>query len=190
MKEFITLYGWNLLGLFSTTFFLSVGYFIWNRKKEVSLAIVPLALLLFLLVSLASFEQNISVGLGIFGVLSFIRLRSSIDSLTDTVMLLMAVVIGILAAQVPNPVWLLLSYGVILFVFLGIILLDTYGFVAEQRTMKITFDELIILKNKKEKEDFAKRLQKEFGVRVLHFEVLTVDYLRDATKIAVTYLDR
>lgn len=188
MTEFLSTYGWNLLALLVATKALAAGYFFTFKKTEVTYAIMPLSVLLFLLVSFATFEQNISIGLGILGVLSFIRLRSSLDSLTDTVVLLSAVIFGILAAEISQTSWLVSAYAVVLILF-GVTLLSAKIMAPKaQKTMSLTIDELVLLPTNTDRENFKKRLEQDFGIEVLQFEILSVDYVRDASKITITYL--
>ena len=188
MKDFLATYGWNLLALFAATKLLALGYFWQFQKKQVTLSLVPVALLLFLLVAFASFEENISIGLGILGVLSFIRLRSTIDSLTDAVTLLTAVIFGILAAEISDIWWLVAAYGLVLLTFAGMAFWSRLAAPYERKQMQITLDELVLLPSDTDCLAFKKRLEKEFGITVLQFRVLSVDYVRDASKISIEYV--
>jgi hypothetical protein len=157
------------------------------HKRDISFSIVLYALLVFSIVYFVSFENNIGLGIGLLGILSLIRLRSTLENLIDIGFIFYAITSGLINASVGSTinVWLLLAINIIL---TGAVCLLTTNVVFQKNIIKskITFDDFDMTKlaNKR----FLKAYVKEkTGISVKEVEIIHVDYLKDSVSVKVFY---
>ncbi len=153
-------------------------------KRDVAFAIVVYSLLVFCIVYFVSFENNLGLGIGLLGILSLIRLRSTPENLIDIGFAFYSITIGLLNASILNVRTVLLVNVVLLIV----LVLFASKAIYRQNAIKtvVTFDDL---ESEKLHDQTAlmRRIQKKFGVTPIKFKVRDVNYLKDSITVEITY---
>lgn len=177
-----------LLPILITIFFSSISAIFYYRhylKRDIAISIILYSLFVFCIVYFVSFEDNLGLGLGLLGILSLIRLRSSVDNLIDIGFIFYSITIGLLNASIQEVLPMIISVNV--FLTLMILLLGS-GVIFQRNlaTTKITFDDLDL--DRLADPSYLKgRVKERLRVNVLDLQVENVNYLRDSVTVTVTY---
>jgi len=178
--EFLTPAAITIGFAFVASFFHYYRYF----KRDIAFAIVVYSLLVFCIVYFVSFENNLGLGIGLLGILSLIRLRSTPENLIDIGFAFYAITIGLLNASIGDVRTVLLVNVVLLFV----LILFASKLLYRQSAIKsvVTFDDL---ESEKLHDQAAllKRIKKKFGVTPIQFKVKEINYLKDSITVEITY---
>ncbi len=177
-----------LLPILITLFFsgvASVFYYRHYLKRDIAISIVLYSLFVFCIVYFVSFEDNMGLGLGLLGILSLIRLRSSVDNLVDIGFVFYSITLGLLNAAIQESLEVVLGLNV--FLSLMILLLGS-GVVFKRNvaTTIITFDDLD-LDRLADPTYLKSRVKQRLHVTPLDLQVDNVNYLRDSVTVTVTY---
>jgi len=167
-------------------FSLLAAFFYYKKfyKKDIATSVVLYSLLIFNIVFFISFENNIGLGIGLLGILSLIRLRSTLDNLTDIGFIFYAIGIGLLNASISSIPTLLVVDGLLAFIL--ILLSSDLILFKEKLKTEIVFDELIV-KKANDLESVKKEIQKQYGIYPIHVNVKNINHLKDSTTIEVIY---
>lgn len=153
-------------------------------KKHIATAIVLFSTLVFSIVYFVSFENNIGLGIGLLGILSLIRLRTTVSNLTDIGFAFYAITIGLLNASIPDIRTILIINAL-----LSIIILLLASRLIFRRVIvktQVIFDDLDFEKLNDQKF-LMKRVEKDLKIKPLRVSVSRVDYLKDSVTLKVTY---
>jgi len=153
-------------------------------KRGIAIAIVTYSLLVYCIVYFVSFENNLGLGIGLLGILSLVRLRSTPESPTDIGFIFYSITIGLLNASIDNAMTAIFVNTLILFVIT--FLASGILFKTDAVKTEVTFDDLVAEKLH-DHEALMKRVEKKFGIRPLRIKVKNINYLRDSITIEVTY---
>jgi len=165
---------------------LSAGvYFRIYNKRDVAFSTALYGLLIFCIVYFVSFESNIGLGIGLLGILSLIRLRSTPENLIDISFVFYSITIGLLNASMSDKLLtIIIADG-----FLTVILIALASGLFFRRNIvssKVVFDDLEF-----EKLDSVKylkeRVKKDLKIDPIYVSVTRIDYLKDSVNLRVTY---
>lgn len=180
----------------NSQFFLSVGvtlffslitafyYYHQRGKRDISIAIILYSLFVFCIVYFVSFEGNLGLGIGLIGILSLIRLRSTPENLIDIGFIFYAISIGLLNASIENINDML----VVNVILSGVMLLMASGIVFKNDLIST---EIILDEIESEKlgdtQALMKKVEKQFGIIPQKIKVMNINYLKDSITIKITY---
>ena len=156
-------------------------YFRRHQRRDLLLAYVALNVgVLAVTVALSSVEVGIGLGIGLFGILSIIRLRSDQITQQEIAYYFTALALGLLAGLRPNPVWIVPTLSALLLVVMFVV--DNPRLASRTHRHTLTLDRAI--------SDPAERtaaLEDVLNAQVTRIEVLDIDLVRDITEVDVRY---
>ena len=160
-------------------------YYHFYKKQDITFAIILNSLLVFSIVYFVSFDNNIGLGIGLLGILSLIRLRSTVDNLIDIGFIFYAITIGLLNASITGSLSTIIGINVFLNAVL-FILASPLVFKKRFASTRIIFDDLNF-DHLNKPEELKKRIRKELKIDPITIKVMTVDYLKDSVTLRITY---
>jgi hypothetical protein len=161
---------------------LSYGlYFRRHRRPDMPLAFVALNVGVMTLASvLATVNVGTGLGLGLFGVLSLIRLRSSEIAQEEVAYYFTALALGLVAGFRPDPQWLVPALGSLLLAVVYVA--DHPGLHRRNRRQVLRLDAAYT-----DEAQLMARLESLLGAEVTRMVVTEVDLVRDTTEVDVRY---
>ncbi len=156
-------------------------YFPRYRRKDIVVAILGLNIgVMAVTTALASSEVSAGLGLGLFGVLSIIRLRSSELDQEEVAYYFTALAIGLLSGFEVTPTWIT---PVMIGAILGALFIGDHPRLFEgirHQTVQLdaAFTDEVELRN---------RLESLLGASVLRLKVKKVDLVNDTTSVDVRF---
>lgn len=156
-------------------------YFPRHRRRDMVLAIISVNVgVVAVAMVLARADVTAGVGLGLFGVLSIIRLRSMELDQEEVAYYFSAIALGLLGGLRITPDWVApVLMGAIL---LGLFVADHPRLYASYRTQGVTLDAAIT-----DDTELRERLEALLGGRVVRMKVKRVDLVNDLTVVDVRY---
>ncbi len=152
-----------------------------HRRRDLLLPYIGINLAVLAVCSvLSTVSVGIGVGLGLFGVLAIVRLRSTELSQEEVVYYFASLALGLIAGLQPDPRWLapLLSGAIVLAFFL----LDQPALFSSNRHQVITVDAVY-----PSEAELKERLEQLLGADVERMVVISTDLVRDLTVVDVRY---
>ena len=168
----------DLIAIFVLAYVL---YFRRHRRRDLLLSYVALNIGVVAVTSaLGSVEVGVGLGMGLFGILSIIRLRSDQITQQEIAYYFTALALGLLAGLHPSPMWLtpLLS----LLVILAIAILDSPLVASTTHRHTFTLDRAIT-----DRSALIAHLTEIFDAETVRVEVLDIDMVRDTTLVDIRY---
>ncbi|WP_052460690.1 DUF4956 domain-containing protein [Microbacterium gorillae] len=129
---------------------------------------------------LANAEVAMGLGLGLFGVLSIIRLRSSEISQREVAYYFAALAIGLINGLPQSDLWVPLALNVL--ILLVIAIADHPGLFARARQQLVHLDRAIV-----DEAELVAELGERLGGRVQSYTVQRLDLVNDTTLVDVRY---
>ena len=154
------------------------------RRKDMVVAILSLNIgVMAVANALASSEVSAGLGLGLFGVLSIIRLRSSELAQEEVAYYFSALALGLLAGFQVDPAWLTpaLMSSLLVALYVG----DHPLLFSDTRHQAVTLDAAYT-----SEVDLIARLEGLLDAEVLRVTVKKVDLVNDTTSVDVRYRRR
>lgn len=156
-------------------------YFRRHRRREMLLAYIGLNVgVLAVTTVLATSTVGAGLGLGLFGVLSIIRLRSSELAQEEVAYYFAALALGLIAGLQPDPAWIAPVFSAAL--VLVMVLVDSNPVHARYRRQVITLDAVY-----PDEVQLTARLEELLGARVRTVIVQEIDLVRDMQRVDVRY---
>jgi len=156
-------------------------YYPRQRRRDLVVALLGVNVGVFAVAAvLGSTEVGIGLGLGLFGVLSIIRLRSYEISQRDIAYYFAALAVGLVTALPGVAVWMqaALTALIVVVMWLG----DHPRFLARSRQQVVTLDRAITAD-----DELKQELEQRLGGSVTSFTVQRVDFVDDTTTVDVRY---
>jgi len=156
-------------------------YFPRYHRKDMVVAILSLNIgVMAVATALASSDVSAGLGLGLFGVLSIIRLRSSEIAQEEIAYYFSALALGLLAGFEVSPVWLTpaLMAAILGALFIG----DHPSLFASNRQQLVNLDAAFT-----DETLLTTRLENLLGAEVVKIKVKKVDLVNDTTSVDVRY---
>ena len=156
-------------------------YFRRHRRRDLLLAYVGLNVgVMVVSIVLVNNAAGLGLGLGLFGVLSIIRLRSSELTQEEVAYYFAALALGLLAGIQPSPAWLTPVLGTALVA--AMFVADHPRLLTRYRHQVVTLDAAY-----PDEVRLVARLEELLGAEVKHVVVQQVDLVRDLTIVDVRY---
>ena len=161
---------------------LSYGlYFRRHGRRDMPLAFVALNVgVLTLATVLSRVSVGTGLGLGLFGVLSLIRLRSSEIAQEEVGYYFVSLALGLIAGFQPVPHWLAPALGSLLIAVMFVA--DHPRLLARDRRQIVTLDAAYT-----DEAQLRQRLESLLNATVTHLVVNEVDLVRDLTEVDVRF---
>lgn len=156
-------------------------YFPRYGRRDMIVAILGLNVgVLVVSSTLSTAEVGAGLGLGLFGVLSIIRLRSSELEQEEIAYYFTALALGLLGGISADPFWLSPALMVVLLavLFIG----DHPKLFAQSRSQIVTLDSAFT-----DEQAIVNRIEQLFGVEVRRLRVQKVDLVNDSTVVDVRF---
>ncbi|MBT3864534.1 DUF4956 domain-containing protein [Candidatus Peregrinibacteria bacterium] len=153
-------------------------------KKDLAMAVVLYSLLIFCIVYFVSFENNLGLGIGLLGILSLIRLRSTLENLVDIGFVFLAITLGLLNASI-SDVWMIVFVNALL-VLITCTLASKSLFTKRVVWTKVTYDD-IDFERMDDMSYLKERVRQSLKISPIHVQVSRVNYLKDSVTLRVLY---
>ena len=156
-------------------------YFPRHRRRDMIPALLGINVaLLGITKTLTRTEVNLGLGLGLFGVLSIIRLRSNELGQQEIAYYFTALALGLLAGMPIDPVWATptLMAAILIAMFIG----DHPQLFADSRSKTLTLDRAYV-----DEKELSERLESLINGEILKINVRRVDLINDSTVVNVRY---
>lgn len=156
-------------------------YFPRHRRRDMVVALLGINTgVLAVTQGLSSAGVSAGLGLGLFGVLSIIRLRSTEMDQSEVAYYFAALTLGLLGGFIVNPPWLsvALSACILAAIFVG----DHPSLFASYRSQRITIDKAIA-----QEPRVIEHLEDMLDARVRSVTLRELDLVRDITVVDVRY---
>lgn len=158
-----------------------VLYFRRHRRRDLLLSYVALNIGVVAVTSaLGSVEVGVGLGMGLFGILSIIRLRSDQITQQEIAYYFTALALGLLAGLHPEPMWLTPVLSAL--VIVAIAILDSPLIASSTHRHTLTLDRAIT-----DEAELIGHLREMFNADTVRAEVLDIDLVRDTTLVDVRY---
>lgn len=170
-----------LLDLVAITVLVFAIYFPRRRRREMIVALLGVNVgVLAVTQALSSAGISAGLGLGLFGVLSIIRLRSTEVDHAEVAYYFAALTLGLLGGFVVSRSWLnpVLMGGIVAAVFIG----DHPNLLGHYRRQVITLDRAY-----PDEREAAHRVEKLLGGQVRRLTIRKLDFVNDTTIVDVCY---
>lgn len=156
-------------------------YFTRHRRRDMLIAYMALNVgIMAVTVVLANAGIAAGLGLGLFGVLSIIRLRSNSLTQEEVAYYFASLALGLIAGLQPDPVWVAPVVGTL--IVLVMFVADHPRLFARNRQQTITLDAAIT-----NEAELTGRLEALLGADVQKAIVVELDLVRDVTVVDVRY---
>lgn len=156
-------------------------YFVRHRRRDMLIAYTALNVgIMAVTVVLASASVAAGLGLGLFGVLSIIRLRSNALTQEEVAYYFASLALGLIAGLQPDPVWVAPAVGTLIVVVMFIA--DHPRLYANNRQQTVMLDAAIT-----NEAELARRLDGLLGADIQKVIVVELDLVRDVTVVDVRY---
>jgi hypothetical protein len=156
-------------------------YFRRYYRRDLLLAYVALNIgVLAVTVLLAGTQAGIGLGLGLFGILSIIRLRSDQITQEEIAYYFVALALGLVNGLRPAPGWLAPAASTVLVAIMYAVDHPRLG--ARTHRQLVTLDAAY-----PDRDELRRALQRLLGADVRHLVVLEVDMVRDVTVVDVRF---
>lgn len=155
-------------------------YFRRHRRRDLLLAFVALNIgVVAVTLALGSIEVGLGLGIGLFGILSIIRLRSDQITQQEIAYYFISLALGLLAGLHPEPFWLTPALSAVVVTVMFV--LDHPKMAANYKRVHITLDRAFL-----DDASLHSHLVR-LGFTDPRTEVLNVDLVRDMTEVDVRY---
>ncbi|MDN5906137.1 MAG: DUF4956 domain-containing protein [Arthrobacter sp.] len=168
----------NILG---TAVLVYVVYFRRHHRRDLALAYVALSMGIFAVtLLLTTSDAGMGLGLGLFGILSIIRLRSNTLTQEEVAYYFVSLAIGLVNGLHPDPAWLAPTITAALLVVM--FAADHPRFAATTTRQVVTMDTAY-----PRRAEMDATLEQLLGARILRTVVLELDMVRDTTVVDVRF---
>lgn len=157
------------------------SYFPRHRRRDMVVAYLGLNVgVLAVATVLTGSPVSIGLGMGLFGVLSLIRLRSTELSHEEVAYYFAALALGLIFGLQPDPLWLAPALGALIIVVMAVV--DHAPVHADARHQMVTLDQVVT-----DEAALVARLEGLLGGSVTAFTVQSTDLVRDSMVVDVRY---
>jgi len=160
------------------------AYFRRHQRRDLVLAYVALNVgVLAVTMMLSSGSVGAGLGLGLFGVLSIIRLRSDQITQEEIAYYFVALALGLLAGLHPGPVWVAPALSALIVV--AMLVVDHPMVLPRARRQMLTMDRAVPVES-----ELQALIEERLEVDVKHLIVQEIDFVRDMTVVDVRFRTR
>lgn len=156
-------------------------YFRRHQRRDLMLAYIALNIgVLAVTTMLTSASVGAGLGLGLFGILSIIRLRSDAISQAEIAYYFIALTLGLIAGLHPDPVWVAPTLSALLVAVMFVV--DHPRHLGAARRQVVTVDQAIA-----DEDALRAWIEDRLHADVRQLVVSQIDYVRDQTVVDVRY---
>ena len=156
-------------------------YFPRHRHRDMVVALVGINIgVLGVTQALASAEISAGLGLGLFGVLSIIRLRSAEMDQAQVAYYFSALALGLLGGVAVSPAWL--TPALMVAILGGVVVADHPALFGRYRHQTVNLDRAY-----SDEAELVVRLEQLLGAKVHRVDVRRVDLVNDTTLVDVRF---
>ncbi len=156
-------------------------YFPRHRRRDMVVAIISVNIgVVAVAMVLARADVTAGVGLGLFGVLSIIRLRSLELDQEEVAYYFSAIALGLLGGLRISPDWV--APSLMAAILLGLFVADHPRLYASYRSQVVTLDAAIA-----DEAELRRRVEELLSGRVVRMKVKRIDLVSDLTVVDVRY---
>lgn len=156
-------------------------YFHRHQRRDLLLSYAALNVgVLAVTTMLATASVGAGLGLGLFGILSIIRLRSDAITQEEIAYYFVALALGLLAGLHPGAIWVAPALSALLVVVMYAV--DHPRTFPGARRQMLTLDEAI-----PDEHVLRARIEQRLGVDVRHLIVQEIDFVRDLTVVDIRF---
>ncbi len=160
------------------------AYFRRHQRRDLVLAYVALNVgVLAVTLMLASGSVGAGLGLGLFGVLSIIRLRSDQITQEEIAYYFVALALGLLAGLHPGPAWVAPALSALIVV--AMLVVDHPQVLPRARRQLLTMDRAVPVES-----ELRAMIEERLDVDVKHLIVQEIDFVRDVTVVDARFRTR
>jgi len=169
---------------FIFSFFTAIMYYRKFFKRDIAVAIVVYSLFIFCIVFFVSFESSIGLGIGLLGILSLLRLRSTPENLIDIGFIFYSITIGLLNASISD----LITIPAVDFILTFVLMLAVSNFLFPRQIIKteIVFDE-IFLDKLDDINLLKKKIKETYKINPISINIDKIDHIKDSITLQVSY---
>lgn len=158
-----------------------VLYFRRHRRRDLLLSYVALNVgVLSVTIALSSVEVGIGLGMGLFGILSIIRLRSDQITQQEIAYYFVALVLGLLNGLRPAPEWLTPALSALILLVMFIV--DGRWSAGRTRHQTIMLDRAYV-----DEDELETVISSLLDATEVRFEVQELDLVRETTLVDVRF---
>lgn len=158
-----------------------VLYFRRHRRRDLLLSYVALNIgVVAVTLALGSVEVGVGLGIGLFGILSIIRLRSDQITQQEIAYYFTSLALGLLAGLHPEPMWITPVLSALVLTAMAV--LDSPLIAPTTHRLTLTVDRAII-----QHDELIAYLKDLFQAQHVRAEVLDIDQVRDTMLVDVRY---
>lgn len=154
-------------------------------KKDFSFAIILYGILIFSIVYSVSFEDNLGLGIGLLGILSIIRLRSTPENFIDIGFIFYSITIGLINASIPDQILFTTGINTIL----TTLLIGISFYINKAPTtysISLTLDE-INLDLIDSTEYISSKISAKTNLNIKEIQIIKIDYIKESVNLKVYY---
>lgn len=156
-------------------------YFRRHRRRDLLLSYVALNVgVLAVTIALSSVEVGIGLGIGLFGILSIIRLRSDQITQQEIAYYFVALALGLLAGLRPSPIWTVPALSALMLVVMLVV--DGRWVGGRTRHQSVMLDRAYL-----DERVLETALRDLLNASTVRFEVQEVDLVRETTLVDVRF---
>ncbi|MBY6062259.1 DUF4956 domain-containing protein [Microbacterium esteraromaticum] len=156
-------------------------YFRRHRRRDLMLSYVALNTgVMAVTIALSSVEAGIGLGLGLFGILSIIRLRSDQITQQEIAYYFTALALGLLAGLRPEPAWLMPLLSALMLIVMAVV--DSPLLARNHRRQTLTLDRAYT-----DETELKAAVAALLGASTVRVELLELDLVRETTVVDVRY---
>jgi hypothetical protein len=157
------------------------SYFPRHRRRDMVVAYLGLNIGVLAVATVLTYSPvSIGLGMGLFGVLSLIRLRSTELSHEEVAYYFAALALGLIFGLSPEPTWLAPALGGLIVVVLAVV--DHAPIHVTSRHQMVTLDTVLT-----DEAALTARLEGLLGAEVTAMTVQSTDLVRDSMVVDVRY---
>lgn len=162
---------------------LSFGiYYPRHKKRELTVAFFGANIGVFAIASvLGGLEVSMGLGLGLFGVLSIIRLRSSEISQRDVAYYFSALALGLIAGLSYTNLLVPLALMTLILGAIGVV--DSKLVLSKSEHQTVRLDSAIV-----NESELTHTLEQRLQARVLAVQTLNIDFVNETTEVDVRFI--
>lgn len=158
-----------------------VLYFRRHRRRDLLLAFIALNTgIMAVTIVLSTSAASAGLGLGLFGILSIIRLRSDQITQQEIAYYFVSLVLGLVAGLHPTSLWVVPTLSALMLLVMALV--DSPAIAPRARRTKLTMDRAYC-----DESELVIALELLLGGEVMRVEVEELDTVRDITVVDVRY---
>ena len=165
-------------------------YYAKTKRTDYFFSYVILGSSIFLLIFLLeSVKLKIGFAIGLFAIFGIIRYRTNPIPIKEMTYLFIIITVSVINGLTTKKI----SYSELiisnLLIVLVIYLLEKIWFVRQEKSKKIIYEKIELIKPEK-KEELIKDIENRTGIKINRIEVGQIDFLKDVAKIKIYFYDK